>query len=74
MNPGAEPPADAVPIACTLDAGSLAERATEWSEFVASWVVSVEPIALGPDHRTLVLRVPEGAEEALAGFVAMLQG
>jgi hypothetical protein len=31
-------------------------------------------VAVEPDRRTLVLAVPEGAEEVLATFVAMLSG
>jgi hypothetical protein len=99
-----------VPLACDLDAGSLAARAEEWRELVASAVVSVDPgpssvrltlagsddalvaaaslgqrerqccpffavsIDIGPEQRALVLSVPEGAEEALAAFVAVLSG
>jgi hypothetical protein len=96
------------PIACSLDAASLAERAEAWRALVASSVTAVDAgdtsvrlvlretdaalttavalaqrekeccpffdvsLALEPDRRTLVLTVPDGAEEALAGFVAML--
>jgi hypothetical protein len=98
-----------VPIACSLDAGSLGERADEWRALVASSVTSVQSdrtavrltlresevalsaaaslaqrekqccpffdvsIVLEPDRRTLVLAVPDGAEEVLAAFVALLQ-
>jgi hypothetical protein len=98
------------PLACDLDAGSLAARVGEWRRLVASAVVSVEPgptsvrlaladsddalvaaaslgqrekqccaffdvsVDIGPTGRALVLSVPEGAEEALATFVAMLAG
>jgi hypothetical protein len=102
-------PDDAVPFVCSLETGSLEERAGEWRAFVASSVASVEPraasvrlvltesesalvaaaalgqrekrccaffdvfIELGGDTRTLVLTVPDGAEEALATFVALLR-
>jgi hypothetical protein len=102
-----EPGADA-PIACSLDAGGLAERVDEWRALVVSSVTSVdaEPTAvhlvLDPsdraltaavalaqrekeccpffdvsvtievDRRTLVLAVPDGAQELLATFVAIL--
>ncbi len=103
-------PEEAVPIACSLDTGSLAERVEEWQALVASSVVDVDvdadattvrlvlddspaslvaaaslgqrekrcctffdvAIELGPDSRTLSLRVPPGAEDALAAFVALL--
>ncbi len=97
-----------VPIACSLDAASLGDRAGEWRALVAAWVTAVEAgdtavrlvlrdsdaaltsaaalaqrekeccaffevsIALEADRRTLVLSVPDGAEEALAAFVALL--
>lgn len=103
----ADPCADA-PIACSLDAGSLADRVAEWRALVATSVVEVgaEPTAvhlvldpsgtalvaavelaqrekqccpffdvvidIGAEQRTLSLRVPEGVEEAMASFVAML--
>ena len=103
----AEPTADA-PIACGLDAGSLADRVEEWRSFVATYVVAVhaEPAAvhlvlkqsepalvaavdlaqrekeccpffdvvidIGARQRTLSLRAPPGAEEAMASLVAML--
>ncbi len=96
------------PIACSLDAGSLADRVEAWRELVARSVVAVraeptvvrlvlEPsegalvaavelaqrekqccpffdvaIDIGAQQRTLTLRVPEGAEEAMATFVAVL--
>lgn len=95
-------------IACSLDAGSLADRVEEWRALVATSVVAVdaEPTAvhlvLEPSGRALVaaaalaqrekqccpffdvtidigaeqlalsLRVPAGAEEAMATFVAAL--
>jgi hypothetical protein len=97
-----------IPIACTLEAGSLAERAREWRSFVTSCVVEVEAgatkmrmvladtptalamaaslgqrekrcceffdvsIELEAERRSLVLRVPAGAEEAMATFAALL--
>jgi anti-sigma-K factor RskA len=97
------------PIACSLDAGALADRIDEWRALVASSVVSVvaEPTAvhlvlapsdaalvtavglaqrekqccpffgvdveIGADHRTLSLRVPDGAEEVMAAFAAALR-
>ena len=98
-----------VPVACSLDAGSMAGRMDEWRALVASSVVSLEAdatsarlvlegsdatlaaaaslgqrekqccgffdigIELGPDSRTLYLRVPPGAEEAMAHFVGLLR-
>jgi hypothetical protein len=98
------------PIACSLDAASLAERADEWRALVASSVTSVrsDPAALRltlrdsdaaltaaaslarrekqccpffdvsivveADRCTLVLAVPEGAEEVLAAFAALVCG
>ena len=99
---------DPAPIACNLDAGSLAERMEEWRTLVANSVVEVDTgptsvrlvldgsdgalvaaaslgqrekqccdffdvaIDIGADHRALTLRVPDGAEEAMASFVALL--
>jgi hypothetical protein len=96
------------PIACSLDAASLEERAAAWQDLVASSIASVETgdravrlvlrpsddaltmavalarrekeccpffevtLAIEPDRCTLVLAVPDGAEETLATFVAML--
>ncbi len=96
------------PIACSLDAGSLADRVEEWRALVSTSVLTVEaePTAvhlvlkpseialvaavelaqrekqccpffdvaldIGAVQRTLSLRVPEGAEEAMATFVAIL--
>jgi anti-sigma-K factor RskA len=101
-------PCNVTPIACSLDAGSLADRVEEWRALVATSVVAVEaePTAvrlvlepsaaalvaavelaqrekqccaffdvgldIGAQQRTLSLRVPDGAEEAMATFVAML--
>lgn len=101
-------PRTEAPIACSLDAGSLADRLEEWRALVASSVVAVEAgptdvhlvleptelalvaavelaqrekqccpffevsVDIGVQQRTLSLRVPEGAEEAMASFVAML--
>jgi hypothetical protein len=98
-----------VPIACSLDAAALGERAEEWRALVASSVSSVETgdtavrlvlrdtdaalttavdlaqrekeccaffdvtLALEADRRTLVLAVPDGAQEVLAAFVALLR-
>ena len=98
-----------VPIACSLDAATFAERAEEWRALVhSSAVTSVEAdatavrlvlgdsedalttavalaqrekhccpffdvsVALQADRRTLILAVPDGAEEVLAAFVALL--
>jgi hypothetical protein len=105
MSDGPEP----VPVACSLDAASLAGRIDEWRALVASSVVSWEAdatsvrlvlegsdatlaaaaglgqrekqccaffdvgIELGPGTRTLYLRVPPEAEEAMAHFVELLR-
>jgi hypothetical protein len=97
-----------VPIACSLDAGSLGERTDEWRALLASSVTSVETdhgalrlvlrdsdaaltaavalaqrekeccpffdvsLTLDADRRTLVLAVPEGAEDVLAAFVELI--
>ncbi len=97
-----------VPIACSLDAGGMAERVSEWRALVATSVVAVDAertavhLVLAPSEsalvtavelaqrekqccpffdvaldiaaqqRTLSLRVPDGAEEVMATFVAML--
>ena len=97
-----------MPIACNLDARSLADRVDEWHALVATSVVAIasEPTAvhlelessatalvaavelaqrekrccpffdvaldIGAERRTLSLRVPEGAEETMATFLAML--
>jgi len=58
-------PDDAVPIACSLDAGSLEERAGEWRAFVASSVASVEPCAASV---RLVLTESESALVAAAAL------
>jgi hypothetical protein len=99
---------EGTPIACSLDAGSLADRVEEWRALVATSVVAVEtePVAvhlvlepseaalvaaaelaqrekqccpfleiaidIGAEQRTLTIRVPDGAEEAMATFVAVL--
>jgi anti-sigma-K factor RskA len=101
-------PGAGTPIACSLDAGSLADRVEEWRALVATSVVEVEAeptgvylvlepseealvaavelaqrekqccpffdvaLEVGAQRRTLSLRVPQGAEEAMATFVAML--
>jgi hypothetical protein len=97
-----------LPIACSLDAGSLADRVEEWRALAATSVVAMETepaavhlvlepsasalvaaaalaqrekqccpffdivIDIGAEQRTLSIRVPEGAEEAMAAFVAVL--
>ena len=102
------PGAEARPIACSLDAASLAARAGEWRALVATSVTSVDSdgtavrlvlrdsdealtdavslaqrekeccaffdvsIVVEARRRTLVLAVPDGAEEALARFAALL--
>jgi len=102
-----DPCAD-TPIACSLDAGSLADRVGEWQALVTTSVTAIEaePTAvhlelddsdralvaavelaqrekqccpffdvtmhIGTQQRTLTLGVPDGAEEAMATFVAML--
>jgi len=99
---------DPAPIACNLDAVSLAGRMQEWRALVASSVVEVDTgttsvrlvlkdseaalvaaaslgqrekqccgcfdvaIDIGAERRVLTLRVPDGAEEAMATFVALL--
>lgn len=103
----ADPCAD-TPIACSLDAGSLADRVGEWQALVATSVIAIEAVPtavhlvledsdqalvaavelaqrekqccpffevamhIGTQQRTLTLGVPDGAEEAMATFVAML--
>jgi hypothetical protein len=52
--------------AALVAAASLGQREKQCCGFFA---VAME---LGPDRRTLTLRVPEGAEEAMATFVALL--
>ena len=100
--------AEGTPIACSLDAGSLADRVEEWRALVATSVVAMETgpaavhlvlepsasalvaaaelaqrekeccpffdfaINIGAEQRTLSIRVPDGAEEAMAAFVAVL--
>jgi hypothetical protein len=97
------------PLACALDAGSLAARVDEWRALVASSVVRVESgpssvrlvlrdsdaalvaaadlgarekaccaffdvsIEIQADVRALRLSVPDGAEEALSEFAALLK-
>ena len=109
MSAAPEPPGVAVPVACSLDATSLAGRLEEWRALVASSVLSLEAdatsvrlvlegsdaalaaaaslgqrekqccpffdvgIELGPDARTLHLRVPPEAVGAMAHFVEMLR-
>ena len=52
--------------AALVAAASLGQRETQCCGFFA---VGIE---LGPDTRTLTLRVPDGAEEAMTAFVALL--
>jgi hypothetical protein len=54
-----------VPVACTLDVGSLAERVDEWRALVASSVVAVDA---GPTAVRLVLNEGEGALVAAASL------
>jgi len=70
-----------IPTACSLGAGSLAERIDEWRALVTSSFGQREKrccaffdvaIGLGADSRTLSLTVPDRAEEALAAFVVLL--
>ena len=58
-------PDDAVPISCSLDAGSFEERVGEWRAFVDSSVASVEPSAAS---LRLVLAEPESALVAAAAL------
>ena len=103
----AEPRSDR-PIACSLDAGSLADRVGEWRALVATSVtavdadptavrLSLEPseaalvaavdlaqrekqccpffdvvVEIAERERTLTLRVPNGAEDVMSAFVAIL--
>jgi hypothetical protein len=59
--------ADPVPVACTLEAGALGERAEEWRALVASSVVSVES---DPSSVRLVLRESDAALLAAASLGA----
>jgi hypothetical protein len=52
--------------AALVAAASLGQREKQCCSF---FTVAIE---LGPDHRTLTLRVPDGAEEPMATFVALL--
>ena len=101
--------ADRPPIACALDAGSLAERIAEWRALTAASVHAIDAdatsvrlvlddsdaalaaavslgqrekrccpffevgVELGPESRSLCLRVPPDAADALAAFVEMLR-
>jgi hypothetical protein len=56
---------DPVPIACTLEAGSTAERADEWRALIASSVVAVE---VGIHSVRLVLR---DTDEALVSAASL---
>ena len=102
-------PCAGTPLACSLDAGSMADRVEEWRALVApsgaesgseptAVHLVLEPtenalvaaadlaqrekqccpffdvaIEIGAQRRTLSLRVPDGAEEAMATFVALLR-
>ncbi len=68
-----------IPIACSLDAGSLAERAGEWQSFVTSSVVArrgrrylgahgAGGLAVGTGHR----RVPRSTREAVLPLLRCL--
>ena len=59
--------AEAVPIACSLDATSLAERLDEWRSLLASAVVSVEA------HATSVRMVLDESEAALVAAASLGQ-
>ncbi len=61
------PEDDAVPIACSLDAGSLVGRVDEWRALVASSVVSVE------SDETTVRMVLAESPTALAAAVSLGQ-
>jgi hypothetical protein len=52
--------------AALVGAASLGQREKQCCGF---FDVAIE---IGPDRRTLTLRVPDGAEEAMATFVALL--
>jgi hypothetical protein len=65
MTPDDSAPAAGVPIACTLDAGSLADRVDEWRDLVACSVVSLEA---GPNSVRLVLRDSDAALAAAASL------
>jgi len=52
--------------AALVAAASLGQREKQCCAF---FVVAID---IGPDRRTLTLRVPDGAEEALATFVDLL--
>jgi hypothetical protein len=62
-----EPAREQTPIACTLDAESVAVRTDEWSEFIASSVIAVDT-----DDTTirLVLRDSDAALVAAASLGA----
>ena len=58
---------DPTPIACSLDAGALGDRAGEWRALVAAWVTAVEA------HDTEVRLVLRDSESALTAAVALAQ-
>jgi hypothetical protein len=80
MSDGPEP----VPVACSLDAASL-DGVLEGSDATLAAAAGLGQrekqccaffdvgIELGPDARTLYLRVPPEAEEAMAHFVELLR-
>jgi hypothetical protein len=63
MSDGPEP----VPVACSLDAGSLAERVDQWRALVADSVVALEADA------TSVRLVLEDSDAALAAAASLGQ-
>jgi hypothetical protein len=67
---------DPTSVRLTLDGadGALLEAAALGQREKACCPFFDVSIDLGADVRTLSLRVPEGAEEVLATFVAMLRG
>jgi hypothetical protein len=58
-----------IPIACTLDAESLAVRSDEWRAFVSSWVSAIETdaatvrLVLNDSEAALVAAASLGARE-----------
>ena len=59
--PGRQP----IPVACTLDAESVAVRTDEWRQFVASSVVAVET------HDTTLRLVLDDSESALVAAASL---
>jgi hypothetical protein len=62
-----EPAREPIPIACTLDAESVADRTDEWRQFIASSVMAVET---GDTTIGLVLRDSDAALVAAASLGA----